>query len=311
MIETNTTLEPTTLDLVNRLIASEVSKAKLEMEVQQLQNESSQSHAELYEAFAKAQGEFGVPKKTAKGHFNNMYAPLSEILVAARPALSKYGICFSQSEKVIYHGQAMYVSVVTTLAHSSGQVIHRESLPLAYNAQNAQNAGSILTYLKRYHAKTVLGIEADEEDDASIAQGQIQPHYQNNNYQQRGYNSDGSRQSKGYKTFQGEKPKQYSSGTDGAQSKEKEKANLAKQGAKPAPETNQMNVVNGNQIDKEKDVSLSNDEIARVKATIQRGLDRAKQFGATEDQIQNWESSQDYETVLRELSDFVLSQSKK
>jgi hypothetical protein len=118
---------------------------------------------ELAAALVKAQGKFpSIPKnKTANvGKYTYKYADLPDILEAVIPVLNKHGLCIMQAPD----GD----SLVTTLMHESGQcVTGRIPLPMK---TSPQELGSWLTYLRRYSLTGMLGIAADEDDDAGSAQ---------------------------------------------------------------------------------------------------------------------------------------------
>ena len=124
--------------------------------------ETSPETAEFAKAFAKAQSEFGeITKDGTNPHFQAKYPTLAEILRAARPALNKAGIYFSQGPTGEDAGR---VSIVTRLEHGSGQFLqstHR--LPVSRN--DAQGVGSAITYARRQAAASILGLAAPGEDD--------------------------------------------------------------------------------------------------------------------------------------------------
>lgn len=143
----------------------------------------SETFAEFSKAFSKFQSEVTNPKMTANNpYFDSKYAPLSEVLSAVRPPLTKHGLSIYQD--VASHEDQ--VIITTTIFHESGEWL--ESSPLILPAYqklkngnkefNAQGAGSAISYAKRYQLQAALGIAADEEDD-----GEKQSHgYLDNKY---------------------------------------------------------------------------------------------------------------------------------
>jgi hypothetical protein len=125
---------------------------------------------ELFEALAKAQGEFpSIPKnkevikrgtsKTGKEfEYSYRYADLDSIIATTRPMLSKYGLSFGQS--II--GQLC----MTVVRHSSGQSIE-SSCPVVIESNDMQKIGSNITYSKRYGLSLALGISTDDDLDAN------------------------------------------------------------------------------------------------------------------------------------------------
>lgn len=123
----------------------------------------------LAAALAAAQAEFPpIPKtktvavRTDKGTYTFAYAPLEAILDATRPALAKNGLALTQ----LLEG----ASVRTVLAHKSGEWI-RSDAPLPTMPAKAQELGSLITYLRRYAAVSILGVAAEDDDDGNIASG--------------------------------------------------------------------------------------------------------------------------------------------
>jgi len=122
---------------------------------------------ELAAALAKAQSEMSnAPLNKVNPHFKSKYADLASIRDAVIPALSKHNLSLIQ-----YTIQTEFGLVLCTrLAHSSGQWIEGE-YPLPVVLDKPQAMGSALTYAKRYGMATMVGISADEDDDANAAQG--------------------------------------------------------------------------------------------------------------------------------------------
>ncbi len=129
----------------------------------------SESIKELATALAKFQGEIKNPNNTATNpFFKSKYAPLSDVLNAVRPILSKNGLSVLQSPS----GDGEHIIVTTTLIHSSGEWIESPELVLKADKATAQGAGSAITYARRYAISAILGISSEDDDDGNEAEKQ-------------------------------------------------------------------------------------------------------------------------------------------
>lgn len=131
----------------------------------------SQSEAinELSAALSKAQGEMQAAiKDKINPFFKSSYADLGSIWDAARPVLSKYGLCVMQTTEISQ--DTMRIVMVTTLAHTSGQWM-KSYLPLNPSKNDSQGIGAALTYLRRYSLSAIVGVVCDEDDDGETAVG--------------------------------------------------------------------------------------------------------------------------------------------
>lgn len=129
--------------------------------------ETSETVNELFGALAKAQGEIrNAAKDSANPHFKSSYADLASIADACRAQLSKNGLAVVQ----IPHNQGDDVAVTTILGHASGQWIKGRIAvkPLKFDAQGA---GSVITYLRRYALAAMAGVAPGDDDDGEAAMG--------------------------------------------------------------------------------------------------------------------------------------------
>jgi ERF superfamily len=138
---------------------------------------------ELATALSKAQGEMQAAiKDKVNPFFKSSYADLGSVWDAARPVLSKYGLCIMQTTELA--PDRNQVIMVTTLAHTSGQWM-KSYLPLNPSKNDSQGMGAAITYLRRYSLSAIVGVVCDEDDDGETAVGRgksqnIQPPTQNN-----------------------------------------------------------------------------------------------------------------------------------
>lgn len=125
----------------------------------------SETIGALAAALAKAQGEMKPASfNRMNPHFKNKYADLTAIWDAIRAPLSKHGLSIIQALSENEKGPI----IETTLAHSSGEFVASET-PLLFQQQNMQGMGSAITYARRYALSAIVGISADEDDDANAS----------------------------------------------------------------------------------------------------------------------------------------------
>lgn len=131
---------------------------------------------ELAAALSKAQGEMQAAiKDKINPFFKSSYADLGSVWDAARPVLSKYGLCIMQTTELA--PDRNQVIMVTTLAHTSGQWM-KSYLPLNPSKNDSQGMGAAITYLRRYSLSAIVGVVCDEDDDGETAVGRGKQHHQ-------------------------------------------------------------------------------------------------------------------------------------
>lgn len=116
---------------------------------------------ELFAALAKAQGQLEAAAKSSENpHFRSKYADLSEVWEAWKKVGPANGLSVIQYFKPRENGAQ---SLVTILAHSSGQSIEGEML-LMPSKNDMQGLGSATTYARRYSLAAMVGIVQDDND---------------------------------------------------------------------------------------------------------------------------------------------------
>jgi hypothetical protein len=134
----------------------------------------SESIAALAAALSKAQAALKpAPMNATNPFLKNRYADLGAVIEAAKPVLAANGLAVSQ----LVSGSGNEIAVTTVLMHSSGEYIETTiSLPLGdeKGKSQAQVAGSVITYLRRYSLSSIIGIYADEDGDGASAPAQVQ-----------------------------------------------------------------------------------------------------------------------------------------
>lgn len=324
---TNATFENNN-DLLQRLIDAEVA-LKVKENLEGLTPVENTDKSELFDALARAQGNFEQVKKSGKANiptksganYTYNFAKLSDVLGATIPALNAEGIYFSQHPNYSLNGNGAMVTIVSTLSHKSGASISHESIPLFYNMNDAKQAGSVMTYLRRYGACQLLGIEGDDDDDAHVAT-------MNNSYNNYKSKQPATKQAprQPQQAPQAQVPRQQQATQ--AQAKPVQPTTpVAEQPKQPEPkpvepvqevaektvETKPVEQVETPQATTteptEKAPVVQTMEIPKapkrdMSAVFQSGLDSAKQFGATDEQLAEWQAMT-HEEAIREMSTFV------
>lgn len=124
----------------------------------------------LHQAFATAQTEFPLVKKTESNpFFKSKYAGLPSVLEVALPVLHKNGLYISQSP--ISDGDK--VGVKTRIIHAETGDMLEDSFTMTLAKNDPQGAGSAITYARRYALVSMLGLNVDEDDDGNTASGKV------------------------------------------------------------------------------------------------------------------------------------------
>ena len=127
---------------------------------------TSEQINELSAALSVAQGGLKDAAKDREA-YNYKYADLASILKIARPILAQHGLAVVQEAGTDDNGM---ISVVTRIVHSSGQWLECAPLKMPVEPKKglsqAQAAGSVVTYARRYALAALLGITQDDDDGA-------------------------------------------------------------------------------------------------------------------------------------------------
>lgn len=319
-------------DLLQRLIDAEVAlqvKNNLEDINKPIDN------SELFEALARAQANFDQVKKSGKaniptktgGNYSYNFAKLSDVLAATVPALNAEGIFFSQKPNYSLSGSAPMVTIVSTLSHKSGASISYESIPLFYNMNDAKQAGSVMTYLRRYGACQLLGIEGDDDDDAHVATMNNSSNY--NNYKSKQpvakqaprqpqqapqsprrdflHAQAQAKPVEPTKPVVAEQPKPEPEQTKSVETAVESAAKPVEQvetsaSTEQAPESTTTTETKA--VEK---VEIPKAPARNLDAIFESGLESAKQFGATEEQLDEWRGMGVNEAIMS-MSSFVREQ---
>jgi len=128
----------------------------------------SESIKEISAALAKFQGQITSVKKDAiNPYFKSRYATLDTIWDTIRKPLSDNGLSVTQTMNFVASEKPLHI-LDTTLYHTSGEWISG-SMILNPVKDDPQGLGSAISYARRYSLSAILGIVADEDDDANEA----------------------------------------------------------------------------------------------------------------------------------------------
>lgn len=124
---------------------------------------TSDTIEKLAEALAIAQGEMKHAATDAENpFFKSKYANLQMVTDACRPALAKNGLSVVNCPE---SAEGLSIVVTSRLMHKSGQWIEC-TMTMKNVKGDAQGAGSVITYARRYLLAALVGV-AVEDDDGS------------------------------------------------------------------------------------------------------------------------------------------------
>lgn len=111
-------------------------------------------------AMCKAQAEMGGAAKGKENQFfKQKYADLSAVVQAVKEPFANNGLSYVQFPIE----QGGRIGVETILMHESGEYLSQE-FTVQLSKQDAQGAGSAITYCRRYGLQAVAGIPAEDDD---------------------------------------------------------------------------------------------------------------------------------------------------
>ena len=138
----------------------------------------SESIKSLAVAHNKAQAEMsGAVKDSNNPFFKSKYADLSSVVKAVKEPFANNGLSYVQFP-IEKDGR---IGVETILMHSSGEWLSNE-FTVQLSKQDAQGAGSAITYCRRYALQAIAGIPSEDDDGnaaspANNAQDDNKPWY--------------------------------------------------------------------------------------------------------------------------------------
>ena len=133
--------------------------------------EKSDSIKSLAIAMCKAQKEMGGAHKGANNpFFKSKYADLGSVIEVVKEPFANNGLSYVQFP--INDGDK--IGVETILMHESGEWLSG-SFTVKASKQDAQGAGSVITYCKRYGLQAVAGIPSEDDDGNAASKGNSAP----------------------------------------------------------------------------------------------------------------------------------------
>lgn len=123
---------------------------------------TSETISEIAKALHKFHSEVGKIKKGSNNpFFKSKYAALPDILDAISEPMNK-------AELMIVQFPADNWGLTTRLLHTSGEYFE-ETYHMTPVKQTPQDAGSVITYQRRYAIGAILNLNIDEDDDGNKA----------------------------------------------------------------------------------------------------------------------------------------------
>lgn len=127
----------------------------------------SETITKLAVALAKFNGEISSISKDAKNpFFKSEYVTLDKLIISTREILQKNGLSVMQMPLSKETGE---IGIQTILLHESGEYIESEPLFMKPLKNDPQQAGSVISYLRRYSYQAILNLNTGEDDDANIS----------------------------------------------------------------------------------------------------------------------------------------------
>lgn len=115
----------------------------------------------LASALAKAQAEMKSAEQNGYNpHFKSNFSTLEDLIMASRPALTKYGIALTQYP----HAEQGQSYLITRMMYEQ-EAIESKILISLKDPTDIQKLGSAISYLKRYAYAAICGIATSEADD--------------------------------------------------------------------------------------------------------------------------------------------------
>ena len=120
-------------------------------------------------AMSKAQGEMGGASKGKENpFFKKKYADLGSVVQSVKEPFANNGLSYVQFP--IEDGGR--IGIETILMHESGEWLSN-SFTVQLSKQDAQGAGSAITYCRRYSLQAIAGIPSEDDDGNGASKNQV------------------------------------------------------------------------------------------------------------------------------------------
>jgi len=120
----------------------------------------------IAKALAAAQAEVkNAAFDSVNPHFKSKYTSLAALRDAVVPVFAGHGVAIIQTTEM----DGEWIMLRTTAYHESGEWVYGV-YPVCHRDTPPQQAGSAMTYARRYTLAAFAGIAGEEDDDANAAQ---------------------------------------------------------------------------------------------------------------------------------------------
>lgn len=128
---------------------------------------TSEEIKNISNALFKFQSEVESIDRNSKG-YGYKYASLENVLETIRTPLQNAGLVFSQFPEGDY-------SLTTLLVHPESGEYFENTSQIIPTKDDAQGRGSAITYLRRYHLVSILGLIVEDDDAKAAVQSKSSP----------------------------------------------------------------------------------------------------------------------------------------
>jgi hypothetical protein len=148
-------------------------------------HEAREASKLFHKKFCEMQANFPVIKKTKNGAklksgaVAYKYAPLDKIIKQIGPCMKEYGFSYYWTEENVEGNMKRIYCHIVGHGHEEKAYIDLPIMPAGSMTNAIQQYGSTITYGKRYSLIGILGLMADEDDNAENADPDSNPEPQN------------------------------------------------------------------------------------------------------------------------------------